>query len=382
MSFNVLEKSKTYQGIKKKICERLITEWQPNDRLPPIKDLAIDLGVGQSSTYQAVKELVREGILVSKPRLGTFVNNNLSTMKPKLDSLLHDQPYMAKLPLANKRIQLLTYRSIFQRHTFFTQAVDSFNETITKAGGEIFTTFIDDPNTRSIEPFINADAHGIVVFNPSNLMHIECNPDQIITIITPSRECALTMTERFDLIAVDDIQGSTLAGEYCRKLGYSEVCFVGVKRLPHQDRYDQISAKRLEGFCLGLKSPIRLEWQFSCDSYGSFDATQAVKKWMELSPRPSTVFAASDDLAYGFIHGAMAYGLFPGKDFQIIGFDAQFEGPYCKDWVLTSISIPIAEMGTAGARAMMTRLENPTMTPQRLYLGCKLFVGNSMVKAT
>ncbi len=380
MSFNVLEKSKAYQCIKKKICQRLITEWQPNDRLPPIKDLAVNLGVGQSSTYQAVKELVREGILVSKPRLGTFVNNNIDSMKPKLDRLLCDQPITADAPLTGKKIQLLTYSSVFQRHTFFTQAIDSFIKTITNAGGEIVTSIIDDPNTTTMTPFLNTDFHGVVVVNPSNLLQLACLPKQVLTVITPSSECTITMTERFDLIAVDDVQGSTLAGEYFKHQGYQDVCFLGVTDQADHDHYDKISSKRLEGFSLGLNATIRPEWQFSCNWYTSFESAQIVPEWLRLDPRPSAVFAASDDLAYGFIHGAIAYGLFPGKDFQIMGFDAQLEGTYNRNWSLTSIAIPITEMGTTGAKTLMTRLENPNLTPQRLYLGCKLFEGNSIVK--
>src|SRR5262245_31818220 len=42
-------------------------------RLPPIKDLARELGVGQSALHQTMRDLAREGAVYSKPKLGTFV---------------------------------------------------------------------------------------------------------------------------------------------------------------------------------------------------------------------------------------------------------------------------------------------------------------------
>jgi len=383
LEINMLEKSKTYQEIKKKICKHLIEDWRSNDRLPPIKDLAKHLGVGQSSAHLAVKELVREGILVSRPRMGTFVTNEISKIKPKLESLLNETAAsMAQSPLVGKKIQMITYRSVFDIHTFFTRAINSFAKAIGDLGCEFVTTLIDKTDATDIEPLLDKSAHGIAVVNPSYLLPVKCLPSQIVTVISPSSECTMAMSERFDLIAVDDTQGSLLAGEFLRRKNWKDVCFLGVKPTGSSDRYDKTSQKRLDGLSLGLGAPIRPEWQLWSDVYVCFQAAACVRNWLKLDPRPSVVFAASDDLAYGFMYGASAHGLHPGKDYQIIGFDGQLTGPFYDGYTLTSVAIPIVEMGTVAAKMIAKRLQEPDMTPRRTYLGCKIHEGNTVVDNT
>jgi DNA-binding LacI/PurR family transcriptional regulator len=374
------EKPKAYQEIKKKICENLVENWQPNDRLPPIKELAKCLGVGQSSTHQAVKELVRDGILISRPKMGTFVNDDMKALKPRLANLLREEstPQASNL-LAGKKIQIITYRSVIETHTFFSRAIDAFVAAINEVGCEVFNTMIDYPKTVDIEPFLQKQADGVVLVNPSTFLKIKCLPSQVLTVINPSAECTVTMSERFDMVAIDDTQGSLLAGEFLRSKGWRDVCFLGVKTDLDSPPFGNVSLKRLKGLNLGLGAEIRPEWQLTCNSYVGFSAAKCTLDWLKLSPRPSVIFAASDDLAYGFIYGALGHGLIPGKDYQIMGFDAQKKESFDEDCILTSIDIPIEEMGTVAAKMLMKRLENPDATPHRTYLGCQLFEGTTVI---
>jgi DNA-binding LacI/PurR family transcriptional regulator len=379
MSSKALEQSKAYHEVKKKICQRLLEDWRSSDRLPPIKELARELGAGKPSTHQAIKELVREGLLVSRPKLGTFVSHDFPGKKNKLDLLLSDDAPPPP-PLAGKKIQLLFYHNIFEERSFFIRAIDSFTAAMSEAGCKVTTTLINNLKTLDIEPLLNKQAHAIAVFNPCILLQIECLPSQILTVVSPSSECTVAMGERFDLITADDIQGSLLAGKYFREKGWKDVCFLGARYGEHPLRYDKISLKRLEGLTTGLGETIRPEWQLWCGGHVNCEAATIVRDWLKLDPRPSAIFAASDDLAYGFIYGAVAHGLFPGKDFQIIGFDAQKECQFYDSLVLTSVAIPVVEMGMAAAKMLIKRLENPDAMPQRMYLGCKLNEGNTVIQ--
>jgi LacI family repressor for deo operon, udp, cdd, tsx, nupC, and nupG len=380
MVLNTFEKSKRYQEIKRKLCNLLIEEWHSNDRLPPIKDIARELGVGQSSTHQAVKELVRDGILVSKPKMGTYVSD-LSVTKPKLEKLINNHNYYSNSPSTSRLIQLLTYEITHQKQTFFTSATIALSNALQKAGYRIVNTSIPKADATDIEPLLDPQAKGVVVINPSFPLQLKCLPNQVMTIINPSSECTLAMGNRFDLIAVDDTQGSLLAGEYLRHKGWTDVAFLGTKYDIDPIHYDKISLKRLEGLTIGLGKPIRPEWQLSAASYTTFCGAAAIGNWQKLNPRPQAIFAASDDLAYGFIHGAIAYGFTPGRDFQIIGFDSQQQSPFYLGKTLTSVAIPITEMGIIAAKMLIKRIEEPNLTPQRIYLGCQLFEGNTVEDA-
>jgi GntR family transcriptional regulator len=72
--------------------KNLITvgELQPGERLPPLRQLAVDLGINPKAVAHAYKELGREGVISTRRSLGSFVS---------------EQP--DQLPLAQRRREML-----------------------------------------------------------------------------------------------------------------------------------------------------------------------------------------------------------------------------------------------------------------------------------
>jgi LacI family transcriptional regulator len=89
------------------------------------------------------------------------------------------------------------------------------------------------------------------------------------------------------------------------------------------------------------------------------------------------VFAASDELAVGFVQGARDQGLMAGRDYQIIGFDRQQLGMDLPEGPLTTIEVPRVAMGVRGAELLTARLLDPDQPVHRTYLGCSLFEGKT-----
>ena len=58
------------EQLKNKINKK---EWQPGDKIPHEMDLAAQYGISRSTVRQAVLDMVREGLLVRKKGVGTFV---------------------------------------------------------------------------------------------------------------------------------------------------------------------------------------------------------------------------------------------------------------------------------------------------------------------
>ena len=81
----------TYLQIVEQI-KNLITvgRFQPGERLPPIRQLAVDLGINFNTVAHAYKELDRQGVISTRRGLGSFVP---------------DQP--DQLPLAQRRREVL-----------------------------------------------------------------------------------------------------------------------------------------------------------------------------------------------------------------------------------------------------------------------------------
>jgi GntR family transcriptional regulator len=63
-----------YESVRARVVERLRSgHWAPGDRIPTEAQLAAEFGVGIGTIRRAVEELVAEGVLVRRARIGTTV---------------------------------------------------------------------------------------------------------------------------------------------------------------------------------------------------------------------------------------------------------------------------------------------------------------------
>jgi DNA-binding LacI/PurR family transcriptional regulator len=375
-NLEVMGNRKTYQSIKADLCGRLGRGSSSNGRLPPIRKLAKDLGVGQSSLHQAVKELVTQGLLISKPKLGTFINaspEDFRLEQKKTQNMISNAP--ADHPLSQKWTHLLYYRSAMAER-FYQEAAESFTTTLAGLGMKVTKDYLETEHSDQLLKWDQPNA--LVIINPTQTLKLACGQSQALIAINTTQHCNLQQRDRFDLITIDDIQGGIVAGEYLRKNGWTEVCFIGISSLSDKTRYDKTSQDRLEGLTRGLGSPIPPAWQIQCSNYDMVYGAIAVSEWLKLSPRPEAVFAVSDDIAFGFINGALSHGLQPGRDYQIIGLDGQQMGKELGAGTLTTVAAPIADMGKMAAKLLIDRFNNPQRRSQRILLGCDLIEGDTV----
>jgi len=115
--------------------------------------------------------------------------------------------------------------------------------------------------------------------------------------------------------------------------------------------------------------------------YDDRTAARLIPKYLEIPDRPQAVFAASDDLALGFIVGAAAHGLDFARDYHIIGFDGQPRGQAIHGGPLTTVESPHGEIGRRAAEMLMSRLLNPDQPVRRLTVGCRLLNGTTAADA-
>lgn len=92
--------------------------------------------------------------------------------------------------------------------------------------------------------------------------------------------------------------------------------------------------------------------------------------------RGAGVLAGNDDIAYGIIHAAREAGLEVPEDLLVIGFDdtrlASLIHP-----TLTTVRIPLPEVGAAAVRALINRVENADSAPVCVVLQPTLVVRES-----
>jgi len=106
----------------------------------------------------------------------------------------------------------------------------------------------------------------------------------------------------------------------------------------------------------------------------AFDfASDHVLKW---AARPTTVFAANDEMAAGVVDAAIAATLAVPNDLRVVGFDdtriAQLTRPR-----LTTVRVPMAEMGATAIDLVCKRLAKPDRPPTKVTLQTELVVRES-----
>jgi len=354
----------THELVRDQLRRRVGTQWQMGERIPPIRQIARELGVGESSTFQAVRALVRAGVLASRPRRGTFV------MAIPQTSVAPAIIPKANASLADKRIEVLTI--IPRPEPFVGRMIESFEAAMHQVGCEVIRDVVP---VEAFGTFDQRDADAIVLFNPSDHQSIVCGPNLVLVIVNTALETPVAMAGRFDVVSVDQEQGGFLAGRRLRELGCKSVCFIGRSARRQLDLMDQTCVARLTGFERGWGEPLPTDRIIVAKHYSTIAGAREVPKWLEMEPRPDGIFAATDEIALGMIFGASAHGLEPGRDFQVVGFDGQQRGRDLPEHPLTTIDVPGREMGQRAAELLLGRLEDPDQPVRRLSLGCTLYEG-------
>ena len=182
----------------------------------------------------------------------------------------------------------------------------------------------------------------------------------------------------FDHVINDDYEAGRLATDRLLRLGHRRIAVVGGdpsaspfgERLRgHRAALDRASVA-FDDSLVRSCVPTRLE---------GFEAG----RWISaLVPRPTAAICYNDSVALGLFHGLIRDGLFPGRNFALIGHadveEASFVSP-----PISVTKVLRDEMGRRAAAVLLERIENPDAPPQRIVLNTDLIVrGTCGVEAT
>src|SRR5258706_9539327 len=176
----------------------------------------------------------------------------------------------------------------------------------------------------------------------------------------------------FDTIAVDNFGGAAAMVRHLTGLGHRRVAFIAG---PPGNRD---ASERLRGYSEAMRSVG--EWSKELEIPGNFREEagyEACARIRGLRPRPSAVFAANDSMAIGLLYACREAGLRAPEDLAVAGFDdipiVRFITPS-----LTSVRVPIAELGTCAAQRLLDVLGGkPAGRPRKVVLPTTLVVRDS-----
>lgn len=170
-----------------------------------------------------------------------------------------------------------------------------------------------------------------------------------------------------DCVTIDQQQGARKAVDFLLRQGRNKIAFLS------GPRGRLVTETRLEGFEMALRAagfePSTAPRAFAEDfspRHGKSEAHQL------LESKPDAIFCASDGLAASVLRAARDRWLRVPADLMVIGFD---DSLLCEatDPTLTSVQMPIEEVGRECVRRLLFRLENPQdWSPQTQRLNCRL----------
>jgi DNA-binding LacI/PurR family transcriptional regulator len=156
-------------------------------------------------------------------------------------------------------------------------------------------------------------------------------------------------------IGVDDRAVARLATEHLIGLGHRDILHLGGaddeglnKRLPVDRRQGFLDAMEAAGL------PVRDEWLLT----GKFSpevSRQVMAEVFANGPRPTAVFASSDEMAFGVMLAAQQGGLRVPDDLSVIGID---DHDMSASFGLTTVAQDPYEHGMLGARLLLNELRD------------------------
>jgi DNA-binding LacI/PurR family transcriptional regulator len=182
---------------------------------------------------------------------------------------------------------------------------------------------------------------------PSHFAALEAARIPVVLVTPMSEPSAPAMR-----VGVTNWDGGRAAAEHLLALGHRRFAVLG------GDRTHLYSRARIDGF----RSALEVQGvQAPAVVHGDWDrgrAAAAIAPLLAGPDRPTAVFACSDLMAMGVYDAAAAAGLRVPEDLSVVGFDDVPEASWGSP-ALTTVRQPIAEMGDAAVRLLLSAPESP-----------------------
>jgi LacI family transcriptional regulator len=174
-------------------------------------------------------------------------------------------------------------------------------------------------------------------------------------------------------VDVDATAGAELAAHHLIECGHHCIGMITNASLDYTS-----AQQRRDGFLRALRKAElpSSEALIKEGNYTPASGFEAMKALLQVDPRPTAVFVASDVVAMGAILAIKEAGLHIPKDIAIVGFDdiplAEFYDP-----PLTTIHLPAFGLGWAGGERLIRIIQGEGLNDASLLLESKLITRQS-----
>ncbi len=257
---------------------------------------------------------------------------------------------------------------------FFSALLASLERELTKAGRTVFLCNSDESvprQTQFIRRMSEYNADGIIV-SPA----IGSTPEDFSTTLAatlPLVFVSRAMTElRFDYVVNGDREASKLAMRHLIGLGHRRIALVG------GDPSVTPFRERMRGYRESLDhAGIEFDGALTLSTLPNRLAGFEAARWIsQLIPRPTAAVCYNDAVALGLMAGLQRVGLFPGRNFALVGHEDVEEASMVNPG-LTVTAVSREEMSRRATAALIARIKDPDRPLERVVLPPKLIVRES-----
>ncbi len=307
-----------------------------------IKDVAREVGVSTATVSRALRGL---------PRVSDETRRKVLDVAERLDYVA--SPHAASL--ASGQTRAVGVVVPFVTRWFYASVVHGAEELLREEGYDLLLyNLAGDQSAR----------HRVF---QSHLLAKRVDAVLVLSLIPTEEEvAALARLERpvavvgtrvpgWSSVRIDDTATAETAVAHLRELGHRRIGFVGGGL---EDRLDFIAPlDRLTGYRRQLdlagveRDP---SWEVTSD-FTVHGGEAATRLLLEASPRPTAIFAASDEMAIGCVHAIREAGLRVPEDISVIGID---DHEMAEFFELTTVAQPVHEQGRLAAGLLLDAIRS------------------------
>lgn len=329
---------------------------------PKIKDVAKKAGVSVTTVSRVLNG-------------EKYVKDDLKAkVKRAIDELGYAPSHIAR-SLVRKKTNLIGVIVPDLTSSFYSTILSSIEETASLNDYNLLVCNIiedTDKELKYLNVFKEMRVDGIIIMHEklSDDIRSFINKLDIPVIFSSVRP----LDHKFVSVIIDDYEAAYDATRYLIELGHERIAFIG------GDMRDITSGQnRYVGYRNALKDN-RVKIVNDYIRFGDYKTQSGynlMKDLLACEPRPSALFAVSDDMAVGAMNCIHDHQLKVPDDISIIGFD----GSQLTELVrprLSSMEQPIQDMGKITVDTLIELISDPTFSPREdLILGHKLVVRDS-----
>ncbi|NKB52529.1 MAG: LacI family DNA-binding transcriptional regulator [Rhizobiaceae bacterium] len=234
---------------------------------------------------------------------------------------------------------------------FFSQILAGIESTLSSRG--LSTLMVDTKHSGSGDEFIldylhHSRADGIISLDGSLPPSILNSPGMAAENLPIVFGCEWLQNGHYPSVRANNEQGALLAIEHLASLGHSNIGYING---PDENVLSQVRKASTKRALKDRGVPVREDWFFAGDFTLESGASVA-RKWMKMEDRPSAIFCANDEIAFGLISELHQSGIRVPDQLSVIGYD---DIDIAKRYIpaLTTIWQPRFELGQTVAELLL-----------------------------